>query len=400
MRQFRTTIRKSLDIFGLLSEIVFMKKARYLSPHLLEYAKTKIILLSGPRQVGKTTLSKTLAENYSYYNYDIKEFINVFLKNEWDRSTDLVVFDEIHKMKNWKLWLKGHFDNGHLKKQSILVTGSARLDISKKIGDSLAGRFFSYRMHPLDLKELKKTDTAENNYKKLISISGFPEPFFDGTEKFYGKWRKTHSDLILRQDLMSVENIKDIDSIEILIELLAERVGSTISVNALAEDLQRDEKTVKKWLKSLENLFIVFRVNPFSKNISKAIKKSGKYYFFDSARVRGDEACKLENLVALSLKKEIDYLSDVEGKELDLQFAKLRNHKEIDFLILKDKKPTHLIEVKLSENAVSANFKSFENYFKNCKKIQLVKNIKHEFSTDNDVEVKSCLKYLENLDLT
>lgn len=94
-----------------------MAKSRYLSQHLLEYAKTKIILLSGPRQVGKTTLSKSLVESYSYYNYDIKDFINVFLKNEWDKTTDLVIFDEIHKMKNWKLWLKGHFDNGHLKKQ-------------------------------------------------------------------------------------------------------------------------------------------------------------------------------------------------------------------------------------------------------------------------------------------
>ncbi len=377
-----------------------MGKSRYLSQHLLEYAKTKIILLSGPRQVGKTTLSKSLAANYSYYNYDIKEFINVFLKNEWDKTTDLVIFDEIHKMKNWKLWLKGHFDNGHLKKQHMLVTGSARLDISKKMGDSLAGRFFSYRMHPLDLKELKKTNTVENNYKKLLSVSGFPEPFYEGTEKFYGKWRKTHADLILRQDMMSVENIKDIDSLEVLIELLAQRVGSTISVNALAEDLQKDEKTVKKWLKSLENLFIVFRVNPYSKNIAKAIKKSGKYYFYDTARVRGDESCKLENLVAISLKKEIDYLSDVDGKDLDLQFAKLRNHKEIDFLILKDKQPTHLIEVKLSDNAVSSNFKSFEAFFKSCRKLQLVKNIKHEFSNDDGVEVKSCLRYLENLELT
>ncbi len=200
--------------------------------------------------------------------------------------------------------------------------------------------------------------------------------------------------------MMSVENIKDIDSIEVLIELLAQRVGSTISVNALAEDLQKDEKTVKKWLKSLENLFIVFRVNPYSKNIAKAIKKSGKYYFYDTARVRGDESCKLENLVALSLKKEIDYLSDVEGKDLDLQFAKLRNHKEIDFLILKDKQPTQIIEVKLSDNAVSGNFKSFESFFKSCRKIQLVKNIKYEFSNNEGVEVKSCLKFLENLELT
>ncbi len=399
-RQFRTTIRNCLDFLGQLSEIVFMEYIkRSIANHLLEYSAKKIILLSGPRQVGKTTLAKSLMSDSSYYNYDIKDNAHVFLKNEWNKDTKLVIFDELHKMKNWKLWLKGHFDNQHLKKQAILVTGSARLDVSKKMGDSLAGRFFSYRLNPLDLKELKKFDTTENNYKKLIAISGFPEPFYNGTERFYGQWKRTHSDLILRQDLMSVEHIKDIDSIEILIQLLSERVGSTISVNALAEDLQKDEKTVKKWIRSLENLFIIFRVNPYSKNISKAIKKAGKYYFYDTARVRGDESQKLENLVALSLKKEMDFQQDVEGRDYALQFAKLRDHKELDFLILKDNKPNCLIEVKLSDNTVSKNFKAFEKFFKNCQKIQLVKNITHEFSNADKVYVKSCLKFLENLDL-
>jgi len=372
---------------------------RYIEQHLLEYASKKIILLSGPRQVGKTSLSKKLVKKFSYYNYDIKDNIHVFLKNEWDKETELVIFDELQKKKNWKLWLKGLFDNHHLEKQAILVTGSARLDISKKTGDSLAGRFFSYRLNPLDLKELKKNDTAENNYQKLLSVGGFPEPFFEGSLKFYGLWKKTHSDLILRQDAVAQENIKDIDSIEILIELLAERVGSTISVNALAEDLNKDEKTVKKWLRSLENLFIIFRVNPYSKNISRAIKKSGKYYFYDIAKVRGDESQKLENLVALSLKKEIEFLSDTEGLDLELNFAKLKDHREIDFLILRNKKPEKLIEVKLSDNTISKNFLAFEKFFKNSEKIQLVKNIKHEFSNEKNIHLKSCLKYLENLNL-
>ncbi len=374
------------------------QKKRYLETQLLEYSKNKIIILSGPRQVGKTTLSKQLISDFSYYNYDIKDDFRVFQNNEWQKDSALVIFDELQKKKNWKLWLKGLFDEGHLKKQAILVTGSARLDLSKKVGDSLAGRFFSYRMNPLDMKELKGSDTPLNNYQKLITLSGFPEPFFEGTEKFYGLWKKTHSDLILRQDGILEENIRDIDSIEILIELLSERVGSTISINALAEDLGKDEKTVKKWLNSLENLFIVFRINPYAKNISKAIKKSGKYYFYDTAKVRGDESQKLENLVALSLKKELEFLSDTEGFDLSLNFAKLRDQKEIDFLILRNKKPEKLIEVKFSDMTVSNSFKTFDRFFKSCEKIQLVKNITKEFTNTDGVKVKSCLNYLENID--
>lgn len=372
---------------------------RYLNKHLLEFSKQKIILLSGPRQVGKTTLLKALLPKSAYYNYDIKDDLKAFKNNEWDKSTSSVIFDELHKMKNWKLWLKGLFDDGTLKKQQIFVTGSARLDIAKKMGDSLAGRFFSYRLNPFDLKELKGQRTVEENYNRLLECSGFPEPFTNGTKRFYGIWKKTHNDLILRQDLVSFEIVKDLDSLEVLIELLSERVGSTISVHSLAEDLQKDEKTIKRWLTILENLFIIFRINPFSKNISRAILKSGKYYFYDTARVKGDESSKLENIVALSLKKEIEFLSDTEGISLNLNFAKLRDQREIDFIITHDSKPIKLIEVKLNDTNESRNFMAFEKYLKKCEKIQLVRHLNKTFSTKNNVQIRSCLNYLENLNL-
>ncbi len=374
-------------------------KERYISKYLLKYADRKIILLSGPRQVGKTTLAKSLIKDYSYYNYDSPKDFSIFLNNNWNLESELVIFDELHKMNKWKLWLKGHFDDDLLKKQKVLVTGSAQLDLAKKVGDSLAGRYFSYRLNPLDLKELKGYDKVENNYQNLISYSGFPEPFFEKDAYFYDKWRRTHADIILRQDLMSVENIKDIQSIEILIELLSERIGSTISVNSLAEDLSKDEKTIKKWIQSLENLYIIFKVSPYSKNISRSIKKASKYYFYDSARVSGDESQKLENLVALSLKKEIEYQTDFFGKNHRLYFAKLKDQKEIDFLITNDKKVTSLIEVKLSNVSVSENFKHFDKFFKDVNKIQLVKNMSRSFSNKESVLVTPALDYLENLNL-
>jgi predicted AAA+ superfamily ATPase len=357
----------------------------------------------GPRQVGKTTLAKSLKKDFAYYNYDIKRDLKIFKDLEWDRAKQLVIFDELHKMKNWKLWLKGICDDNLDARQEFLVTGSARLDIAKKMGDSLAGRFFSLRLNPLDLKEVRQHDVeseTETNYKKLITLSGFPEPFFEGSERFYNLWKKSHSDIILRQDLISLEAVRDLDGIELLIELLTTRVGSTISFNSLAEDLGRDDKTIKNWLRLLERLYIVFRVSPYSKNVSRSLKKAGKYYFYDCARVEGDESQKLENLVALALKKEIEFQEDCNGISGNLHFIQTKEKHEIDFLVVQSKRPASLFEVKLSDESPSKNFSKFLKYFPNSRKIQLVRNLAREFTSKEGIEIKSALHYLENFDLS
>jgi hypothetical protein len=323
---------------------------RYLSSDIKLLLKKKIVLLMGPRQVGKTTLSKSLVKDAANYNYDIKKDLQVFQRQEWDSNKDLVIFDELHKMKKWKLWLKG-------------------------------------------------THTNEKNYSQLLRCSGFPEPFFEGSEKFYGLWKRTHTDLILRQDLLSLENIRDLDGIETLVEMLAQRVGSTISIHSLAEDLDRDDKTIKHWLQVLENLYVVFRLPQKSKNIARGIKKSSKYYFYDIARVENGEAAQLENLVALSLKKELECLEDTEGRNFSLCFAKTKDDKEIDFVIERPHKTPLLIEVKLSDEAPSKNFELFRRFFPNAECIQLVRRLSREFSTPQGVQITSALKYLENLSL-
>ncbi|MEK7690449.1 MAG: AAA family ATPase, partial [Bdellovibrionota bacterium] len=194
---------------------------RSLAPTLREFLKNKIILLMGPRQVGKTTLAKSLEKSPAYYNYDIKKDLRVFMDQEWDSAPPLVIFDELHKMRKWKTWLKGLYDEGRFEKQAVVVTGSARLDFARRVGDSLAGRFYSFRLHPLDLKELKGTGTLEEIYTRLLKLSGFPEPYLGGSDRLAGLWRKTHLDVIIRQDLLTQESVKDLDGIELLVELLA-----------------------------------------------------------------------------------------------------------------------------------------------------------------------------------
>lgn len=371
---------------------------RYISKAVKEYLGRKIAVISGPRQVGKTTLAKSLSEDSAYYNYDIKKDIDVFLKQEWDRSKKHIIFDEIHKMKNWKLWLKGLYDEGILKKQAIIVTGSARLDVAKKMGDSLAGRFFHYRLYPLDLWELSRHENdLEECYRKILSFSGFPEPYLEGSDKFYGLWKKTHSDLILRQDMLSLESIRDIDGVELLVELLSRQVGSLVSYNSLARDIGRDDKTVKRWIDLLEDLYIVFRVHPYSRNVAHGLKKMSKVYFYDVARAQGGESTQLENLVALSLKKQMDFKSDTEGKDHSLHFIRDKNGREIDFLV-KSKKAQSLIEVKLNDSSPSNNFYFFEKSFKGAQKIQVVRYLDRKKMTKNNVVICPAIEYLSQLD--
>jgi predicted AAA+ superfamily ATPase len=370
-----------------------MSRPRYLAPYIENDLTKKTILLSGPRQVGKTTLSMNLKEKTEYLNFDNSEDRLRILKAQWDRSKELLVLDELHKMYRWKQWLKGIYDKEKLK-IPILVTGSARLETLKKAGDSLAGRHFSYRLHPFDLKELKGTESPEKIYQRLLSYSGFPEPYFENRSSFYNRWKRSHMDLILRQDLLTLELIKDISSFETMLLLLQERVGSPLSAKSISEDLRKDSKTIQNWLQIAENLYFVFSLRPYSKNIARSILKEPKIYFYDLGRIEGDEGVKLENLVALSLKKEIEYCQDAKGIDCDLRTLRLKGGKEVDFVVIQKGKPALLIEVKLSDENPSSNFHLFERYFPGCKKIQLVKNLSREFTTQTGIEVREVTRWL------
>src|SRR3989344_5998211 len=177
-----------------------MDLLRNIQPFLTEDLKKKILLISGPRQVGKTTLSKKIEKKFDYLNYDNAEDRLQIMRKEWDRKKNLLILDEIHKMPKWKTWLKGVYDKEGLN-PAIIVTGSSRMDLMKKVGDSLAGRYFQYRLYPLDLKELHGYLSVEERYQRLLRVSGFPEPFLEGKDSFYTKWKRSHLDIILRQDL-------------------------------------------------------------------------------------------------------------------------------------------------------------------------------------------------------
>ena len=359
----------------------------------------KIVLLSGPRQVGKTTVSKQLTTSHAYLNYDASSDRRIIHAQEWDRDAELVIFDELHKMKKWKSWIKGVYDTEGIS-PSLLVTGSARLDTYRKGGESLAGRFFYYRLHPLTVKEIcsylgEKSETALD---KLVKLGGFPEPYLKNSETFAKRFRRIHTDTIVREDLLDLERVRDIKSIEILIDLLRTRVGSTTSYTALANDLQVSIHTVKHWLQILENLYIIFPIRPYHKNIARSLLKEPKYYLYDTGAVEGDLGAKLENTVACALLRDLHFIEDTTGSRVALHYLRDKEKNEVDFLPVIDNIPRCMIEVKVSEEKFSPSLFRFHRKLEHVKPYQIVHRLKRK-KFKNAVRMLPAHEFLRDLQL-
>lgn len=374
---------------------------RYLTQAVRNDLARKIILITGPRQSGKTTLSKMLVPDFDYLNFDSPEHRLRVQDRTWDRKKAAVIFDELHKLKNWKSWLKGVYDTEGIP-PALVVTGSAKLDTYKKVGDSLAGRFFQFRLHPLDLKEINALLPAvspESALDRLLEIGGFPEPYLDGETTFYKRWKRSHLDIIIRQDLIELENVQQITVIETLIQLLRKRVGSPVSFSSLAQDLQVSDKTVKRWLTLLENMYILFRVTPYHRNIARSLLKSPKFYFYDTGQVIGDRGIRLENATACALLKEIHFREDCLGEEMGLHYLQTKDGNEIDFLVTRDTSPSLMLEVKWADSKRSKNFLLFDRHLGSIPKVQLVKEPDQETTYPDGTEIRQAHRWLTEMPL-
>ena len=369
---------------------------RYLEPHVTRDVDRKMVFVAGPRQVGKTTLATRILDASGpgiYLNADRREDRRVIQKAEWPGGKPLVVRDELHKLRTWKRFIKGEFD-AHRGRVRFLVTGSARLDVYRKGGDSLRGRYHHYRLHPLTAAEVDRKSgrgyptpgdeidvpprASRETTDLLMKFGGFPEPFLKQNERSHRRWRKDRLDRFFREDVRDLTLVRDLGSMELLADLLTERVASPLSLNSLREDLEVSHRAVDVWIDILERLYFAFRIRPFTSTRIRGLKKAAKLYVWEPSAVE-DRGPRFENVVALHLLKLCHALEDVEGYQVRLHYLRDKTGREVDFLVTADRKPWFAVEAKLADTAIDPALRYFVDRLEIPWAYQVVLDAKRDF---------------------
>jgi hypothetical protein len=368
-------------------------RARYLAAAVRRDLARKMVFVAGPRQVGKTTLALALpGARAGYLNWDAAEHRSRILRQELPPGK-LWVFDEIHKYRRWRNYLKGVYDV-RPRGQRILVTGSGRLDLYRFGGDSLQGRYHLLRLHPFSLAEVGAS--RPEVLRDLLRLGGFPEPFLSGSEVEARRWSREHRTLLAREELAALERVHDLGQLELLMLRLPELVGAPLSVNALREDLQVSHRALSGWLAALERLYAIFRVAPFGAPRIRAVKKQQKHYHFDWTVVPG-EAARFENLVASHLLKWVHFEQDTRGRELELHYFRDLEGREVDFVVTEGRAPTLLVECKWGDAAPDPSLRYLKTRFTASAAWQVSATGTKDYQTPEGIRVAPAPALLQDL---
>jgi predicted AAA+ superfamily ATPase len=342
---------------------------RYLESAIREDLAEKMVFVAGPRQVGKTTLARRILDLEGpgvYLNWDNREDRREIRAAHWPAARALIVLDELHKWRQWKGWIKGEFDKHH-NRLRFLVTGSARLDVYRRGGDSLQGRYHHYRLHPFSYAELETAGEpavpapgealpipragVQATVETLLQYGGFPEPVIAQSPRTLRRWQNERLERFFREDVRDLEMVRDLSSLQLLADVLPERVASPLSLNALREDLEVSHRALTAWMDILDRLYYLFRVRPFASARVRSLRKAPKAYLWDASLVP-DRGARFENLVALHLLKLCHLLQDRDGHAADLWYLRDRDGREVDFLVTIARKPWLAVEAKLTETRI------------------------------------------------
>lgn len=371
---------------------------KFILEHLKKYPQMAFVV--GPRQVGKTTLAFKMREFFEeslYLNWDVvhdrqkilqgQRFIEEIFSPRTLREKPLIIFDEIHKYKDWKNYLKGFYDI-YKADYHILVTGSSRLDIYQAGGDSLMGRYFQYRIHPLSVSELlsRTHENTENhfffkplqleteNLEALYEYGGFPDPFLQRNKRYSVRWHSTRMKQIIYEDIQSIAHLHEVSLLEVLAQFLKNQAGQMLNRSNLAKNIQVTNQTISRWIETLERFYYCFTIKPWHKNVTRSLIKEPKIYLWDWSLVR-DEGQKFENFIASHLLKFIQFYKDFGLGEFELYYLRDTDKKEVDFLVTEDGHPFFLIEAKSSLQAISKSLEHFQKQVHARWAFQLIKKL-------------------------
>ncbi len=349
--------------------------------HLLQdhfSQNNQMAFVAGPRQVGKTTTCMAFADQPHYFNWDSEDHRRAILNGPTAVADAIgvttvrtVIFDELHKYPGWKNFLKGFYDTISHKRFHVVVTGSSRLDIYRKGADSLMGRYFMYRMHPLSVGEITNTKLpaeeissphpiSKKNFSALLQFGGFPEPYLKNNTRFFNRWKSTRLKLLFREDLREAARVLEVRQVEILAELLKHQAGQLVSYASLSRKVGVSIDSIRRWISVLTSLFFCFQIRPWRNNISRSLLKNPKIYLTDWSLV-DDPGAKHENFVACHLQKAVNWWQDLGYGTYELYYLRTKDKREIDFLVARNGKPWFIAEVKSSlQKRLSRNLDYFQ----------------------------------------
>lgn len=343
-------------------------------------ADRQMAFVAGPRQVGKTTTCRAAVPGATYLNADVDESKQLLLSGQKSVAEALgftagaarhpgIVFDELHKLRRWKSFLKGFFDL-HSGVGPILVTGSSRLDVYRRGGDSLMGRYFLYHMHPLGVGELARPTAREvdvlppkrisdADWDALRAFGGFPEPFVRRDVRFSRRWRQGRIAQLVREDLRDLTRFQDLAQLEKLATILSERSSQQLNYSAMAVDLLVSVDTIRRWIAALASLHHGFLLRPWKKNVARALAKQPKWFASDWSGIE-DPGARAETLVACHLNKAVQGWTDLGLGRYELYYVRDKQKHEVDFLVVREKKPWLLVEVKSASERLSPDLARFQ----------------------------------------
>ena len=358
----------------------------------------QMIFVAGPRQVGKTTSCRRLAD--TYLNMDDREHRNAVLAGPGSLSglissghhsggKPVAVLDELHKWRGWKRFLKGFFDvyGGRFR---LVVTGSSRLDIYRRGGDSMMGRYFLYHMHPFSVGEVARHETPrspiqapvqipETEFRALWDHGGYPEPFIKRRAGFSRIWRNLAMHQLAREDIRDVTGILEMSQIDSLVGLLAGLSSTRLSYKNLAEPLSTSAVTVKRWIAALVALHYGFLLRPWHRRVTRSLVKEPKWHLRDWSGLQ-DQGARAETFIACHLLKAVEGWTDLGMGDFGLYYLRDKEQREVDFLVVRDGAPWFLVEAKKGNGPLSPSLGYFQRLLGAHHAFQAVIDIPYEDS--------------------